>query len=48
MVLGVDKSKELLQKLPGIEVYFVYSNPQGNYEVFFSEGMKAMILEQKK
>lgn len=48
MVLGVDKSKELVQKLKGIEVYFVYSNQQGDYEVFFSEGMKKMIVEQEK
>ena len=48
MVLGVEKSKELLQKLHGIEVYFVYSNAQGNYEVYFSDGMKRMILEEKK
>jgi len=48
MVLGVDKSKELLKKLNGIEVYFVYSDQQGNYQVFFSEGMKKMIVEQKR
>ena len=48
MVLGVDKSKELLTKLTGIEVYFVYSDPQGNYQVFFSEGMKKMIVEEVK
>ena len=48
MVLGVEKSKVLLSKLHGIEVYFVYTNVQGSYEVFFTEGMKAMILEQKK
>lgn len=48
MVLGVEKSKEILSKLNGIEVYFVYSNPQGEYEVFFSEGMKKMIVDQEK
>jgi len=47
MVLGVEKSKELLKKLPGIEVYFVYSNTNGDYEIFSSEGMKKMIVEQK-
>ena len=47
MVLGVEKSKELYRKLNGVEVYFVYSNQQGNYEVFFSKGMKKMIFEQK-
>ncbi len=48
MVLGLEKSRELLQKHPGIEVYFVYSNMKGEYEVFFSEGMKKMIVEEKK
>lgn len=47
MVVGVEKSKEMLSKLKGVEVYFVYSNPQGEYEVYFSEGMKKMIVEQK-
>ncbi len=47
MVVGIDKSKEFLKKLPGLEVYFVYSNSQGGYEIFYSEGMKKMIFEQK-
>lgn len=47
MVLGIEKSKELLPKLHGVEVYFVYSNEQGEYEIFFSEGMKKMIFEEK-
>ncbi len=46
MVLGVERSMELLPKLQDIEVYFVYSNPEGEYEVFFSEGMKKMIVKQ--
>jgi thiamine biosynthesis lipoprotein len=47
MVLGLEKSKDLLKNLPGIDVYFIYSNEQGEYEVYFSEGMKKMIFEQK-
>jgi thiamine biosynthesis lipoprotein len=47
MVLGLEKSKELLKKLPGIEVYFIYSNAQGEFEVYVSEGLKNMIVEQK-
>lgn len=46
MVLGVEKSMELLLKLQDIDVYFVYSSPKGEYEVFFSEGMKKMIVKQ--
>ena len=48
MVLGLEKSKDLLKKLPGIEVYFIYSNSKGEYEIFLSEGMKKLIIEQKK
>lgn len=48
MVLGVDKSKELLHKLPGVDVYFVYTNSKGEYEVFFTDGLKKMIIEQEK
>jgi FAD:protein FMN transferase len=47
MVIGIDKSKELAQKLPGVEVYFVYSNSTGDYEVYYSEGMKKMIVEEE-
>lgn len=47
MVLGYEKSKELLRKLQGIEVYFVYSNQSGGYDVFFSDGMKKMMVEEK-
>lgn len=46
MVMGVDKSKEILSKLKGVEVYFVYTNPQGKYEIYSSEGLKKMIVEQ--
>lgn len=48
MVLGVEKSKEMLSQLKDVEVYFVYSNTEGAYETFFSEGMKKMIVEEKK
>ncbi|MBC8004269.1 MAG: FAD:protein FMN transferase [Verrucomicrobia bacterium] len=48
MVLGVEKSKEMLSKLKDVEVYFVYSNDKGEYEIFFSEGMKKMIVDETK
>ncbi len=47
MVLGVEKSKELASKLLGIEVFFIYSNTEGQYEIFATEGMKKMVIEQK-
>lgn len=47
LVMGLEKSKELLKKLNGMEVYFVYSNPEGKYEIYYSDGMKKMIVEQE-
>lgn len=43
MVLGVDESIELSKNLPGIEVYFIYLNENGDSEVYMSEGMKQYI-----
>gem|GEM_PF-2897154 len=48
VVLGLERSKELLKNLPDIEVYFIYHNAEGKYEVFYSGGMKKMIVEQEK
>jgi hypothetical protein len=48
MVLGFEKSIELLKSLPGIEVYFIYSNANGGYEIYFSEGLKKMIVQETK
>lgn len=47
MVLGLEKSKEILTKLKGIDVYFIYSNDKGEYEIYLSDGMKKMIVEQQ-
>lgn len=47
MVLGLEKSKEILKKLKGIDVYFIYSNDKGEYEIYVSDGMKKMIVEQQ-
>jgi thiamine biosynthesis lipoprotein len=48
MVLGVEKGKELLQKLNGVEVMFIFSGPQGEYEIFSSKGMSQMVIEMEK
>ena len=48
MVIGVDKSKELLKSLPGIEVYFIYSNTSGGFEIFYSDGLEQMIIDQNE
>lgn len=43
MVLGLDKSKEVLKKHPELMVYFIYSNPKGKNAVWYSPSMKDKI-----
>jgi thiamine biosynthesis lipoprotein len=47
MVMGFEKSKALVDQLKDLDVYFVYSNPEGKYEVYYTGGMKKMIVEQE-
>ncbi len=44
MVLGVDKSIELSEKLKNIEVYFIYSNTSQNYQIYASRGFKEKLM----
>jgi thiamine biosynthesis lipoprotein len=48
MVLGVEKGKELLQKLKDVEVMLIYSSPLGEYQIFSSKGMEQMVIEMEK
>jgi len=43
MVLGVDKSIELVNKLNYLEVYFIYSDSIGNYKIYASDGFKNIL-----
>lgn len=43
MVLGLDKSKEVLRKHPELMVYFIYSDPHGKNSVWFSPSLKDKI-----
>jgi thiamine biosynthesis lipoprotein len=48
MVLGVEKGKQLLEKLHGVDVLFIYTDQQGGYKVFTCTGMDSMIVELAK
>ncbi|QOX81004.1 FAD:protein FMN transferase (plasmid) [Trichlorobacter lovleyi] len=48
MVMGVEKGKEFLKKLPDVDVLFIYSDSQGNMKVYTSEGMNKMVVEIAK
>ncbi len=45
MVMGVDKSIEVINRLPGIEGYFIYVDEEGNNVVKYTEGFKDLIVK---
>jgi thiamine biosynthesis lipoprotein len=45
MVLGLEQGKELVKKLKGVEVLFIYSDEQGAYNTLTTEGMDKVIVE---
>jgi len=45
MALGLERTKELLEKLNGVEVYILYSSEEGNMEVFSTSGFQKRLLE---
>jgi thiamine biosynthesis lipoprotein len=47
MVMGLEKSKELLSSHPELEAYLVYSDEEGNYKVYATPGMKDHIIEER-
>ncbi len=45
MVIGLDRSKALLEKHPELEAYLIYNDDEGKYRVFYTKGFKPMILK---
>jgi FAD:protein FMN transferase len=43
MVVGLDKAMELSAVIPGIQVYFIYSDADGSVRTWQSPGVKSMI-----
>jgi thiamine biosynthesis lipoprotein len=43
MVVGFDKAKELCRQIPGIQVYFIYSDDDGSLKTWQTAGVQAMI-----
>lgn len=45
MAMGLDKSMTYLQKKPSdLEAYLIYSDQEGNWQTFITEGLKGRIL----
>jgi thiamine biosynthesis lipoprotein len=43
MVMGMKRSKELVESLKEIDAYFIYSDHQGNFKVDYSKNLKGSI-----
>jgi FAD:protein FMN transferase len=48
MVMGIEKSIDYLSKNKFLEAYLVYSDDNGNFKVYATEGMKNHILEEAR
>ena len=47
MVMGLDKAKAFVETHKDIQVYFIYADEKGNYQVWMSNGIKPMIDSQQ-
>ncbi len=45
MVLGVEKSKKIVEANPNLEVLFIYSDKDGKLKTFVSKGLQGKILQ---
>jgi thiamine biosynthesis lipoprotein len=45
LVLGLEKAKVFLEKHPEIQAYLIYSDEKGNYQVYETPGIKAIVSE---
>ncbi len=45
MVMGLNKSMEVINSLPGVEAYFIYVDEEGNNQVEYTDGFKSLIVE---
>jgi len=43
MVLGKDAGIEIQKKVPGLEIYFIYADEDGNNQIYMSEGFKKYL-----
>lgn len=43
MVSGLDKSLQILNKVKGLEAYLVFSDNQGNFKIYVTDGLRSRI-----
>ena len=45
MVMGIDKAKDFISGIQGLEAYLIYSDLSGNYMTWMTEGMEKLLQE---
>lgn len=45
MVLGLEKAKQVLERQPQLQAYFIYSDEQGRYQTWCTEEFKKLIIK---
>jgi FAD:protein FMN transferase len=48
LVLGLEKAKKFLKKHPELQAYLIYSDEKGNYQVYQTAGLKAIVSESNE
>lgn len=43
MVMGIEKGRELLERIPELKVYFIYADENGENAVYLSEGFESYL-----
>jgi thiamine biosynthesis lipoprotein len=43
MAMGLEKAREFVEGLKGVDAYFIYGDELGAYQVWYSEGLKKYI-----
>lgn len=43
MVMGLEKAKDFVEDLKGVDAYFIYGDEFGNYQVWYTDGIKKYV-----
>ena len=46
MVMGVEKGKDFLKKHPKLEVYFIYTAPDGSIKTYYTKGFAKLLKKE--
>jgi thiamine biosynthesis lipoprotein len=46
MALGLEKSREMLERLQNVDVYFIYTEENDKIKVFVSEGFEKVLVKE--